>query len=121
MLAGFRIGFFGSFLFDLVVWPTINGLIVPTLIFCAVLLIFWGSIKPLLSAVLSKAKGLIPKFRTSVSAPTMPAKSTTSGRVALWEQLYEACDPAHGACPKAREILQDVFQHLAPFHAEATK
>jgi hypothetical protein len=94
----------------------LQGLIVPAAILVGVLLVFSDFIKPALSWLGSKAKTLVPSVST-----TEPAELSASDRVQLWEQLYAACDPKHGACPKARELLNGVFPHLAPYHAEDAK
>lgn len=99
--------------FGLINVTLFDGPVVPVLIGLGVLLIAWDWVKPLVGAVVSKAKGLIHRLGNRVATPT---QSTTSQRVALWEELYAACEP----CPKARALLDELFQHLAP-HSEATK
>lgn len=116
MLSGFQFGLFGSVLIGFFELPSISSLVVPVALVLGVLLIAWDVLKALLSAVGGKLKSIVPGISTRIS---QPAHSTTSSRVALWEQLYEACDPEHGACPKARELLTEVFRHLAPYHPEA--
>jgi len=116
---GFITGCGGCLLFGLLeIKPSIDlgGLVVPALVVLGVLLFVSDWIKPALSWLGSKAKSIVPAGGTKP-----PAAMTASDRVRLWEQLYAACDPKHGACPKAQGLLVDVFPHLAPYHVEDAK
>jgi hypothetical protein len=109
----------GTVIFGAIELPD-KWVVTAVLVALAVLLIAWDWIKPLLSWLGGAAKSLVPK--PSQTTTTKPGQTlSASDRVKLWEQLYDACDPTKGACPKAQELLNQVFPHLAPYHAEAPK